>query len=59
MLTGRDDAGLSALWAWSGLDEVETPANWQTPLNRAELPLDLLGIDELDELDEPDESPDA
>ena len=58
-LTGRDDAGLNALWAWSGLDEVETPANWQTPLNRAELPLDLLGIDELDESDGSDDLLDA
>ncbi len=49
-ITGRDDAGLNALWAWSGVSDTDEPIpDWQKPLNRAEVPLDLLGMDESDE----------
>ncbi len=43
----RDEAGLNALWAWSGLTEGPTP-DWQGPLNRAEVPMDIMGLTEED-----------
>jgi hypothetical protein len=55
-MLGRGDAGLNALWAWSALSDPDDGPlpDWQEPLNRAEVPIDLIGMGEGDDADPAD-----